>query len=105
DTVAEHLAVLLTRCPFLRVLATSREPLAIDGERVIALDPLPADGDAVTLFTDRAQAADRTFSLDEATRPQVVQLCAALDGIPLAIELAAARMQTLSLEQILTLLG
>jgi non-specific serine/threonine protein kinase len=104
----------LTRaCPQLRILATSREALGIAGEvdwRVPSLD-LPDPGrlpplerlarfEAVQLLVDRATAAQPSFHLTEQNAPAVAQICHRLDGIPLAIELAAARIKALSAEQI-----
>jgi predicted ATPase len=93
------------------VLATSREPLQIAGEARYRLAPLtlpdpghPSDPDgseAVALFADRARRADATFTLDGATAPVVAQLVARLDGMPLAIELAAARVEALGAAQLL----
>ncbi|WP_431916569.1 BTAD domain-containing putative transcriptional regulator [Nonomuraea jabiensis] len=80
---------LLSACPALRVLATSREPLAVTAEHLWPVHAL-APADAVRLFTDRAAAACPGFTPDES----VERICAALDGLPLAIELAAARMRT-----------
>ncbi|MBT2230752.1 BTAD domain-containing putative transcriptional regulator [Nonomuraea sp. NEAU-A123] len=80
---------LLAACPRLRILATSREPLGITAEHLWPLRPL-ATADAVRLFTDRATAVRPGFTPDET----VERICSALDGLPLAIELAAARMRT-----------
>lgn len=104
---------LLGDCPGLRVLATSREPLAVAGEVVWPVDPLPlppaggnpsvataARSPAVRLWCDRAAAALRGFTLDEDNVATVVRLCRRLDGLPLAVELAAARLRVLSLEEI-----
>jgi non-specific serine/threonine protein kinase len=98
-------------CPHLRVLATSREPLGVAGEavwRVPALD-VPgadaADSDAVRLFADRAVAARPSFALTRETASVVAELCRALEGIPLAIELAAARVRVLSVGQIAERMG
>ena len=90
---------LLTACPRLRVLATSREPLGVPGEVLHPLDAL-AEADAVRLFADRAAAVRPAFTLDAATRPVVVEICRRLDGQPLPIELAAARLRTLSPREI-----
>ena len=96
-------------CPQVHLLATSREPLGIDGERVYRLQPLslPEEGadsvgdlegsEAVKLFAERACAHDGTFVLDESVAALVGALCRKLDGVPLAIELAAARLGTMSL--------
>jgi predicted ATPase/DNA-binding CsgD family transcriptional regulator len=108
---AELCGRLLLGADDVRVLATSREPLQIAGEARYRLAPLtlpgpgdPADPDgseAVALFTDRARRADAGFSLDEQTAPTVARLVARLDGMPLAIELAAARVEALGVTQLL----
>ena len=111
DACAAFAAALLEGCPRLRVLATSRQPLGLPGEAVrpVPLLSLPsasdisrpaADYDAVQLFVARAQAARASFSPDPRTLPAVVRICRRLDGLPLAIELAAARVRSLSCEQI-----
>ncbi|MET1072452.1 MAG: BTAD domain-containing putative transcriptional regulator [Umezawaea sp.] len=111
DAVAHLLAALLPRCPGLRVLATSREPLAIDGEVLLPLASLalpgPDDGvdqarkaAAVRLFTERAAAVRPGFAVDETTLADVVRVVRGLDGLPLALELAAARLRTLSLPDV-----
>ncbi|HEX8930234.1 MAG TPA: AfsR/SARP family transcriptional regulator, partial [Actinomycetota bacterium] len=87
---------LLARCPELRVLATSREPLGVDGERLLLVAPLPA-ADAVALLTDRITAVRPGWRPDPAEEDQLGRLATALDGIPLALELAAARCRVLSL--------
>ncbi|QKG24373.1 ATP-binding protein [Actinomadura verrucosospora] len=97
---------LLRAAPALRVLATAREPLAIAGERLLAVGPLPLpDGDdrsaAVDLFTDRATAAVPGFRLTDANRAAVVRVCRMLEGLPLALELAAPRLRLLSLDDLL----
>jgi predicted ATPase len=103
EEAAPLLASLLGAAPGLKVLATSREPLRVEGERLLPLAPLPADGpgsDAVTLFGQRAAAALPGFAVTPANAEQVTALCRRLDGIPLALELAAGRMPVLSLQQI-----
>ena len=107
---AELCAGLLAACDDVRVLATSREPLRIAGEARYRLGPLslPDDGDpagaggseAVALFTDRACQVDAGFVLDETAGPAVARLVAGLDGMPLAIELAAARVEALGVGQL-----
>jgi predicted ATPase len=87
-------AALLTACPGLRILAASREALHVAGERTYRLPSLGAE-DAVALFVDRAQAADASFKLTDENRATVAEICGRLDGIPLAIELAAARVNVL----------
>ncbi|MEU4422581.1 BTAD domain-containing putative transcriptional regulator [Actinoplanes sp. NPDC024001] len=111
DAVAHLTGALLARCPHLRVLATSREPLAIDGEALVPLGPLglpepdagPAAADrasAVRLFAERAAAVKPGFAVDEGTVRDVVRVVRALDGLPLALELAAARLRTLALPEL-----
>ncbi len=89
---------LLADCPDVRVLATSREPLGITGEMLWPVRPLDLDH-AVRLFADRAVAARSGYTVD-GERPAVERICRELDGMPLAIELAAARLRTLSAAQI-----
>jgi predicted ATPase/DNA-binding CsgD family transcriptional regulator len=105
---AELCGRLLLGADDVRVLATSREPLQLAGESRYRLAPLtlpdpgnPADSEAVTLFADRARLADAGFTLDGETTPLVAQLVARLDGMPLAIELAAARVEALGVAQLL----
>jgi len=103
DGCAALAARLLAAAPGLRVLATSRQPLNTPGEHLLPLTPLPADGpqaDAVTLFTRRARAVVPGFRLSPGNAGQVTALCRRLDGIPLALELAAGRLRALSVEQI-----
>jgi predicted ATPase/DNA-binding SARP family transcriptional activator len=96
EEVAALVARLLAACPRLRVLATSREPLGIGGEHVRQVRPLDGEA-AVRLFTDRARAARRGFAAGPAL---VRRICAALDDLPLAIELAAARLRTLDVDDL-----
>jgi predicted ATPase/DNA-binding CsgD family transcriptional regulator/transcriptional regulator with XRE-family HTH domain len=108
---AELCARLLAGADDVRILATSREPLAVAGEARYRLGPLalpdPEDlaeaarAEAVALFTDRARSADAQFALTGETTPAVAGLVARLDGMPLAIELAAARVEALGLTQLL----
>jgi predicted ATPase len=94
---AAHVAeTLLRACPRVKILATSREALGVAGEQRYRTPPLGI-GEAVSLFTERARAADHKFVLDENKRPSVEEICRRLDGIALAIELAAARLNVLSL--------
>ncbi|MYX05475.1 AfsR/SARP family transcriptional regulator [Streptomyces sp. SID8375] len=108
DAVAHLIAALLARCAALRVLATSREPLAVDGEVLVPLGPLALPepheeaGQArrtasVRLFTERAAAVRPGFDVDEHNLAEVLRVVRGLDGMPLALELAAARLRTLSL--------
>jgi predicted ATPase len=91
-------AQILEQCPRVRILATSREALHLDGERIYRLEPL-APADAVTLFEQRAEAVAPAFDAAK-NRAAVRDICEHLDGIPLAIELAAARVRLLSAKQI-----
>ncbi|HSP03369.1 MAG TPA: BTAD domain-containing putative transcriptional regulator [Acidimicrobiales bacterium] len=104
DGVASVADELLRSTERVVLLATSRERIAVDGERLFPVDPLGASGEespAVLLFADRAVAASPSFALDDRTRPLVVDLCQRLDGLPLAIELAASRLASLSLEEVI----
>jgi predicted ATPase/class 3 adenylate cyclase/DNA-binding CsgD family transcriptional regulator len=92
---------ILRRSEGVKILATSREALAVDGETVLTVAPLALEGgvtsDAVTLFVDRARAVRPNFGLSEAaTATAVTEICETLDGLPLGIELAAARMAAMS---------
>jgi predicted ATPase/class 3 adenylate cyclase len=93
--VAEVATRILERSQHVSILATSRQPLDVSEERVYRLDSLDAAA-AVALFSDRARAVDRTFSLEKHAA-EVEEICERLDGIALAIELAAARIRTLSI--------
>jgi predicted ATPase/class 3 adenylate cyclase len=109
---AKTAEAIVRRCPRVHLLATSREPLGIGGEvlyRVPSLSlpspgeaGLPASGssDAVALFADRARAQGVVLSVDEQAGPLVVSICRRLDGMPLAIELAAARLRSMSLAEL-----
>ncbi|MDX1658193.1 MAG: adenylate/guanylate cyclase domain-containing protein [Nitriliruptorales bacterium] len=101
DPVASLVDELLQRAPGIRVIATSREPLGIPAERVVAVPPLTTDGRAaaVRLFVDRAIASGAREPTDEELRI-VRDICHRLDGLPLAIELAAGRARTLSVRDI-----
>ncbi|MFI6516024.1 AfsR/SARP family transcriptional regulator [Spirillospora sp. NPDC050679] len=120
----EHLldaaAVLVDRvlafCPGVRILATSREPLGITGEALWPVEPLeppPPSADAATalaypalrLFADRVAAVSPGFAVTDANAARVVAVCRALDGMPLAIELAAARLRSMTLDQLAARLG
>ncbi len=111
DACARLCRRLLAAAPDLRIVATSREPLRVAGETVWPVPPLavsaaggPASGlgtaEAVRLFVDRAAASAPGFTLTRANAAAVAAICRSLDGIPLAIELAAARVRALSVEQI-----
>jgi predicted ATPase len=106
---ARLLVRLITDAPRLQLLVTSRSPLRVRAERVYEVGPLsvPADGDgsgsasAVTLFEQRAAAVRPGFVVTPQNASAVIAICRALDGVPLAIELAAARVRSLSVDQIL----
>ncbi|MEY2228632.1 BTAD domain-containing putative transcriptional regulator, partial [Streptomyces sp. BF23-30] len=95
---AELAERLLTHCPGVRILATSREPLGVPGETVRPVEPLPPDP-AHQLFADRGASARPGFSPTD-DPAAVAEICARLDGLPLAIELAAARLRLLTTRQI-----
>jgi predicted ATPase/class 3 adenylate cyclase/DNA-binding CsgD family transcriptional regulator len=117
DSVGRLILLLLANCPQLQILATSRSPLNVPGEVTWRVPPLavpdcsPANPpftvehlnqyESVQLFIDRARIARPTFALSNANGAHVAEICARLDGIPLAIELAAARTKTLLPSQIL----
>ena len=112
---AEPMSHWLSRCPTLTLLLTSRERLRLQGEMVYPLPPLTlpdpdgepsgdltrANSEAVRLFVARAQSVEPHFAVTEGTAPLVAEICRRLDGLPLAIELAAARIRLLSLEAML----
>jgi predicted ATPase/DNA-binding CsgD family transcriptional regulator len=114
-TAAELCAGLLAAADDVTILATSREPLAVAGEARYRLAPLglpdledlalAAGAEAVALFADRARRADAHFRLDEQTGPAVARLVTQLDGMPLAIELAAARVEALGVAGLLDRIG
>jgi predicted ATPase/DNA-binding SARP family transcriptional activator/DNA-binding CsgD family transcriptional regulator len=115
DAVARLVDTLLAACPRLRMLATSREPMAVPGEVNLAISPLSLPGgtdnggatadelmhyEAVRLFIDRARLRLLDFGLTRENAQAVARVCRKLDGIPLAIELATARMGALAVEQV-----
>jgi predicted ATPase/DNA-binding CsgD family transcriptional regulator len=99
EACGELVVLLLRRCAGLHAVATSREALRVPGELVFASGELPID-DAVQLFADRAHAVAPAFDLDLASRAQVERICARLDRLPLAIELAARLVRVLPLDDI-----
>ncbi|PVU81138.1 hypothetical protein DDP54_17505 [Cellulomonas sp. WB94] len=103
DDVAAWCAQVLASCPHLVVLATSRQPVGLDGEAVLPCGPLPVgelDDDAVLLFRDRARLVGAPVSDDIGTSRLVHHVCTRLDGLPLAIELAAACLRALPLTEV-----
>ena len=112
DDAARFCEQVIRYCPRVRFLATSREPLGIEGERVyrvpsMSLPPREAisaadlaGSDSVTLFVERARSHEPEFMLDDAAAPLVATICRRLDGIPLALELAAARLSSMSLRHL-----
>ena len=114
DAVAGLAWALLRSCPELRIMATSRQALGMAGEVRLRVPPLSlpeaagsvspaqiAASDAVALLVERAATVQPGFCVDEANASSVFQLCARLDGIPLALELAAVRLEGLTVEQLL----
>jgi predicted ATPase/class 3 adenylate cyclase len=102
--IGELVARIGARVPTVTVLVTSREPLGLAGERVVAVPSL-APHDAVELFCDRASAADESLVFAAAERDIIADICRRLDGIPLAVELAAARVRSLGLPELQSRLG
>jgi predicted ATPase/DNA-binding SARP family transcriptional activator len=111
EAAAKFADRVLGECRRLRILATSREPLGITGEALWLVEPLAlpegdaspgeiASSPAVRLLRDRAGAVRKDLGVDEHTLSTMVRICRALDGMPLAIELAAARLRTMSIEQL-----
>ncbi len=112
EPVAALVGRILRSAPQVSILATSREPLSVSGEHLWTVEPLPtgnldtvaedelASMPAVALFLERARAADPHFELNAITAPAVVEICQRLDGIPLAIELAAARARVIDVTEI-----
>ncbi len=107
DAVAAWVSSNLPKLPGLSVLATSRHPLDLGGEQVLTLSTLETESaaedqaaEAVDLFLDRAKAADPEFQPSDADRRMVAEICRELDGLPLAIELAAARLRVLSVSEL-----
>jgi len=111
DACAQLVNTLLKSCPGLKILATSREPLGITGEAIYRVPSLGLPDaqqvlntfrnfEAVKLFEERAQLVQTDFSLTMENAPSVAQICSRLDGIPLAIELAAAKVNLLSTKEI-----
>jgi len=104
EDAARTVEAIRARCPRVTVLDTSREPFRLDGELLYRLAPLDPE-DARRLFAQRARAVDPRFRPDAAAERAIDRICTHLDGIPLAIELAAARLRMLSLEDIAGMLG
>jgi len=99
EASAEIVDQILHTCPNLKIIASSREALSIDGETIYRVPPLK-DDEATRLFVERATKADSRFHLTEHNASSIAQICTRLDGIPLAIELAAARVKLFTPEQI-----
>ncbi|QFG26995.1 AfsR/SARP family transcriptional regulator [Actinomadura sp. WMMB 499] len=104
EPAAALTAFLLRDAPGPTILATGREPLGLTGEKVYAVGPL-GEADAVRLFTERAAASAPGFAPDEAGRAAVARICARLDGVPLALELAATRVRSLGVRELAARLG
>lgn len=101
DACATLVVALCGACPGLSILATSREPIGVPGEVTLRVPSLSLAGEAIELFSDRARRARPDFSITGGAAATVTEICRRLDGLPLAIELAAARVRTLSLTEIL----
>jgi len=101
DACAALTVALLGACPAVTILATSREPIRVAAEVAWAVPSLSLADEAITLFTDRARHVRPDFTVTEGNSAAVTEICRRLDGIPLAIELAAARVRALSSAQIL----
>jgi predicted ATPase len=97
--VVELVSAITVNCELVTVLATSREPLGVPGERVVPVPSMDIDS-AVELFVERAQAADESLGFDTEDRVVIGEICQRLDGIPLAIELAAARVRSFTLRDL-----
>lgn len=104
DAAAMLVGRIIANCPRVTVLATSREALGVEGERLLPLSPLPPE-DAATLFADRARAGRPEFDADSEPIGAVAEICRRVDGIPLAIELAAARVRAMTSLDIARRLG
>ena len=100
DAIASLAAELLAACPGLRLLATSREPASVPGEVTFLVPSLSLADEALELFADRARRVRPDFTVTEDNAAAVTEICRRLDGMPLAIELAAARVRALSLDEI-----
>jgi len=101
DACAELVVALLGRAPGLTLLATSREPIGMTGEATWRVPSLSLADEAIELFADRARLTQTSFTVTEDNTAVLAEICARLDGMPLAIELAAARVRALSLPEIL----
>lgn len=104
EACASLCEALVTRCYGLTILATSRTPLRIAAESVLPVPPLAVDGEALQLFVDRARSTNAGFALGPSNEQAVGEICRRLDGIPLAIELAAAWAPVMSPSELLPLL-
>nr|CRL74416.1 regulatory protein LuxR [Mycolicibacterium malmesburyense] len=101
EVSAELITTLLERCPALTLLATSREPIGVEGELIWRVASLSIDDEAVELFVDRARHVQSDFAAGDEELAVIGEICRRLDGMPLAIELAAARVRALSVREIL----
>lgn len=101
DAAAALIVNLLGACPQLTFLATSREPISVDGEVIWRVPSLSLTGEAIELYTDRARRARPDFRRTDDNAATITEICRRLDGMPLAIELAAAQVRALSLDEIL----
>lgn len=95
DAAGRFIEQIVLNCPRVSVLATSRQPLGVEGERIVLVPPLAVE-DATKLFVDRALASRSDFSLEEQPTGTVAEICRRVDCLPLGVELAAARMRVMS---------
>lgn len=102
DATAALVTTLLSNCPGMTFLATSREPIGVAGEVTWRVPSMSLNDDAIALFIDRAHRARADFTLNDNDIHTISEICARLDGMPLAIELAAARVRALSLDEIVS---
>ncbi len=112
EAAADLASRVVRSCPSVTVLATSRQPLGVAGERIVPIPPLtlhspiqdPGEAEAVALFAERASLVAPGFGVDDRNRAVVEDVCARLDGLPLAIEIAASCVRVVELEEILDLI-
>ncbi|OBK23939.1 transcriptional regulator [Mycobacterium asiaticum] len=100
DVAAALVERIIGECPGVSVLVTTRQPLGIEGEQIVMIEPLPVE-DATRLFADRARASRPDFRLDQQQAGAVADICKRVDCLPLAVEIAAARMRVMSARDVM----
>ncbi len=100
DAAADLVSEILDRCPAVTLVCTSREPLDVDGEQIVPVRPLDPAGDAMVLFAERVRAGDPELVVAGVEEAAAAEICRRLDGVPLALELAAAQASTMALADI-----